>query len=158
VHRAGAIGGRADEHQVARARAAAGRGRRRFGAAGTERRRREPRPQPSRRHRRQAGTMILGWISGRGALGAVAWAALSLVLWYAGDALTLAGSRPLEQPTHRVAMIAAIAIVWLIWEMLRVRRLARENARLLDGLIGDSIGADSSARATHEAAVLQKRF
>jgi type VI secretion system protein ImpL len=102
--------------------------------------------------------MILGWISGRGALGAAAWAALSLVVWYAGDALTLAGGRPLEQPTHRVATIAAIAIAWLIWEMLRVRRLARENARLLDGLIGDSIGVDSSARAAHEAAVLQKRF
>jgi hypothetical protein len=40
------------------------------------------------------------WLTGRWAVGAAAWAALSLAVWFAGDVL-----RPLEGPFERFAVL-----------------------------------------------------
>jgi hypothetical protein len=37
-----------------------------------------------------------GWLGGRWAVGAAAWAAFSAAVWFAGDTLVLAGGRPLD--------------------------------------------------------------
>ena len=98
------------------------------------------------------------WTSGRWAFGAAAWAALSGAAWFAGDALVIAGERPLDAPLARVAFIGFVAALWLGWELWRVRRSMLANERLLDGLVRGLPDADSAERAAHELSLLSKRF
>jgi len=93
------------------------------------------------------------WLGGRWAVGAAAWAALSLAVWFAGDVL-----RPLEGPLERFVLIAAVGVAWLAWELWRARRALRENEALLEGLAGGVADQDSAERAAHEIALLRKRF
>jgi len=93
------------------------------------------------------------WLTGRWAVGGAAWAALSLAVWFAGDAL-----QPLEGPFERFALIVAVGLAWLTWELWRVRRTLEENERLLQGLVGGIAEQDSAERAAHEISVLRKRF
>ena len=102
--------------------------------------------------------MSAGWLGGRWAVGAAAWAALSAAVWLAGDTLVLGGIRPLDGQVERLALIAAMAAAWLGWELWRARKSLRDNERLLEGLAGGSAGEDSAERAEHEIAVLRKRF
>ena len=89
--------------------------------------------------------------------GGVAWAAFSAAVWLAGDALLVAGWRPLDAPLARLAAIAAAAALWLGWELWRTRRARRENERLLASLSASG-GDDAAARADHEVALLRARF
>ena len=91
-------------------------------------------------------------------VGAAAWIAFSAAIWFAGDTVAIAGHRPLEGALERVALIAALGLVWLGWELWRARRAAKENDQLLAGLVGGSLEADSAERAAHELGVLRKRF
>ena len=93
------------------------------------------------------------WLNGRWALGAAAWAAFSLAVWFAGDALG-----PLEGAFERFALIVAVGVGWLAWELWRARRTLRENEKLLEGLAGDATAQDSAERAAHELSVLHERF
>ena len=103
-------------------------------------------------------TALRGASTARWAAGALAWAALASAIWFAGDALILGGSRPLDAPATRLGLIAAIGAAWLAWELWRARRSLRENQRLLDGLLGGAANADSAERAAHELSLLRKRF
>lgn len=98
------------------------------------------------------------WLGSRWALGSVAWLALSAAAWLAGDALVIAGARPLDAPLARVIFIALVAMAWLGWELGRTRKAALANQRLLDGLVRGVPDADSAERAAHEIALLRKRF
>jgi type VI secretion system protein ImpL len=93
------------------------------------------------------------WLTGRWAVGVSAWAAFSLAVWFAGDAL-----RPLEGPFERFALIVAVGVAWLAWELWRARRTLQENEKLLEGLVGGIAEQDSAERAAHELSVLRKRF
>ena len=95
---------------------------------------------------------------GRWALGALAWGALSLVAWFAGDAVLIGGERPLDAPLARVALVVLLAALWLGWELWRARKSLLDNQRLLDGLISGVADADSAERAAHELSLLRKRF
>ena len=97
-------------------------------------------------------------LNGRWLLGALAWMTLSAVIWFVGDALIVAGARPLDGPIARLALVALIALLWLGWELWRVRTALRENERLLDGLLSGVTDADSAGRAAHELSLLRKRF
>jgi type VI secretion system protein ImpL len=99
-----------------------------------------------------------GSVNMRWTVGAAAWAALSAVAWFAGDAILVAGQRPLDGPLARLAFIALLAALWLGWELWRVRKSLVDNQRLLDGLVRGVTDGDSAERASHELAVLQKRF
>jgi type VI secretion system protein ImpL len=105
---------------------------------------------------------VSGWrggpLSGRWALGALAWATLSAAAWFAGDALVIAGQRPLDGPLARLAFIALVAVLWLGWELWRAHRSLVENERLLAGLVSGVADADAAERAAHELSVLRKRF
>lgn len=103
-------------------------------------------------------TTLHGASSARWAAGALAWAALAAAIWFTGDALVIGGRHPLDGPATRLMLIAAIAAVWLGWELWRARRSLRDNQRLLDGLLDGAANADSAERAAHELSLLRKRF
>lgn len=101
--------------------------------------------------------MKLGWLGSRWMLGAAAWAAFSLAIWFAGDALAFGDARPLEGPFERFALIVAVGVAWLAWELWRARQALRENEQLLKGIAG-GVEDDSAVRASHEVSVLRKRM
>ena len=104
---------------------------------------------------------LLGLMKNRWLLGGLAFFAFSLVAWAVGDLIALGSWRPFETQTGRVVLIAIAAAAWVGWELWRARRARLENERLLEVLAGgDSEGAssDSTVRATHEIAVLRRRF
>ena len=83
-------------------------------------------------------------MTSRWILGAAGWAALSLAVWFVGDALPM-----LERPLERLVLILALGVAWLAWELARARRTLQENQALLDGIAGG---------AAHELSVLRKRM
>ena len=97
--------------------------------------------------------MNLRWI-----VAGAAWLAFSAAVWFAGDTLVLAGYRPLEGALERIVLIAILGAICVAWELLRMRKAAKENERLLAGLVGGSMDADSAERAAAELQVLRKRF
>ncbi len=108
---------------------------------------------------------LLGLMKNRWLLGGLAFFAFSLVAWAVGDLIALGSWRPFETQTGRVVLIAIAAAAWVGWELWRARRARLENERLLEVLAGgdgggDGEGAssDSTVRATHEIAVLRRRF
>ncbi|HEX6155942.1 MAG TPA: type VI secretion system membrane subunit TssM, partial [Burkholderiales bacterium] len=90
-------------------------------------------------------------------MGAIAWLAFALVVWFAGAALLIGGARPLDGPFERFALIVAAGVAWLGWELWRARRSLRENQQLLAGIAAGG-DRDSTERAAHEVTVLRKRM
>jgi len=88
----------------------------------------------------------------RWVVGAAAWAAFSLAVWFAGDVVAI-----LEGPFERFALIVALGVAWLAWELARARRSLKENEELLEGIAG-GVEQDSAARAAHELSVLRRRM
>ena len=95
----------------------------------------------------------MSWLGSRWAVGGAGWAAFALAVWFAGDAIG-----PLEGPFERFALIVAVGVGWLAWELRRARRILLENEKLLEGLVGGIAEGDSAERAAHELSVLRKRF
>ena len=95
----------------------------------------------------------MSWLGSRWAVGGAGWAAFAFAVWFAGDAIG-----PLEGPFERFALIVAVGVGWLAWELWRARRILRENERLLEDLAGGIAEGDSAERAAHELTVLRKRF
>jgi type VI secretion system protein ImpL len=101
----------------------------------------------------------VSWLNRRWIAGAAAWAALSLAVWFVGDALAIGGWRPLDGPLARLALIGALGAAWIGWELWRTRRSLKANERLLQGLTGAEAGQEEAAqRGAQEVAVLRKRF
>jgi len=100
---------------------------------------------------------VAGWLRKRWLLGALALAALALVVWFAGDLLAFGAWRPFETPMGRGALIAAAVAAWGGLELWRARRARLENERLLEVLAGGS-ESGSAARAAREIALLRQRF
>src|SRR6185503_12174754 len=152
-----ALGGGADGRRAQESRAAA---RRRAGglrAGRGQRYSRQPRQEPARGNRAEERIMK-GLLSGRLAVGAGAWLAFSVALWFAGDMVSLGGWRPFESAAACIIAIVAVGAAWLAWEFWRARKAASENESLLNGLVGGSLSADSAERAASEIQLLRKRF
>ena len=91
------------------------------------------------------------WLGGRWALGAGAWLAFAVAVWFAGDVV-------LESAPARAALIGLVGAGWAGWELLRRRRARQENEKLLDGIVGAEGSQDSAERASQEIALLRQRF
>jgi type VI secretion system protein ImpL len=46
-------------------------------------------------------------------------AAGALLIWFTGPTLTVAGTAPLAAPMHRLALMAALALGWMLWALWR---------------------------------------
>jgi type VI secretion system protein ImpL len=98
------------------------------------------------------------WFANRWILGAAAWGAFALVVWFAGDTIGIGELRPLDAPWQRALSIAAALAAWLGWEWRRVRVERRKAARLLEAIALAGAEGDSALRASEELQALRARF
>ncbi len=103
-------------------------------------------------------TTLRGLLVNRWTLGAAAWVAFAIVVWFAGDAIAVGDWRPLDLPTQRLGLMVAAAAAWLGWEGWRVRAARLETARMLEAIAVAGAEGDSAARAATELEILRARF
>ncbi|MCX7962474.1 MAG: type VI secretion system membrane subunit TssM [Burkholderiales bacterium] len=94
----------------------------------------------------------------RWTIGAAAWLAFALVVWFAGDAVGVGDLRPLDAPWQRIVCIALAGAAWLCWEWFRTRRAREAAGRMLDAIAQAGAEGDSAARAAEEIEILRARF
>ena len=81
---------------------------------------------------------------------------ISLLIWFAGDAIAFYSYRPLATVGARVGLIVLILVLWAAWEGFKYYRAWRANKAMLNAISGAE--ADSAAMSQREVAELKQRF
>ena len=79
---------------------------------------------------------------------------LSLLIWFAGDLVTVAGRTPLAPETTRLVAILVVALLWGVSNLWSQARARKRN----DALVRELAPAPSAAPGSAEVAELEKRF
>ena len=79
---------------------------------------------------------------------------LSLLIWFAGDLVTVAGRTPLAPETTRLVAILVVALLWGVSNLWSQARARKRN----DALVRELAPATSAAPGSAEVAELEKRF
>jgi type VI secretion system protein ImpL len=77
---------------------------------------------------------LLAALLNRWVIAALGLVALALVIWFLGPLLGFGDSRPLTSPTVRIIVILALALAWLVYELIKVLRSQRASRELADGI------------------------
>ncbi|GAP34876.1 type VI secretion system membrane subunit TssM [Piscinibacter sakaiensis] len=83
---------------------------------------------------------------------------LSLLIWFAGDAIAVYDRRPLGSPWVRGLLVLLIWLGWAAWEGFKAWRAWRANKRMLAAISGEGGAGDSAAMSQREVAELKQRF
>lgn len=87
--------------------------------------------------------------------------ALSLLIWFGGPLIAIAGSVPLESPVVRLLVILIVFVIWGLSNLWLILKSNKQNNQMIDD-IGSSQAADQSAfdseRTEEESRVLKERF
>lgn len=81
---------------------------------------------------------------------------ISLLIWFAGDAIAIYDLRPLGPVWARLGLIIGIIAVWAAWEGFKYYRAWRANKQMLSAISGTE--GDSAAMSQREVAELKQRF
>ena len=81
---------------------------------------------------------------------------ISLLIWFAGDAIAFYSYRPLATVGARIGLIVLILVLWAAWEGFKYYRAWRANKAMLNAISGAE--ADSAAMSQREVAELKQRF
>jgi len=86
--------------------------------------------------------------------------ALALLVWYAGDLITIAGKVPLGPPSRRLVVAAGLLVAWVLAQVVVATRSRTRDRHLLGHLASPRPDDPDPARAAsgEERAVLEKRF
>ena len=81
---------------------------------------------------------------------------ISLLIWFAGDAIAIYDARPLGPVGVRIGLILFIILAWAAWEGFKFYRAWRANKQMLSAISGAE--SDSAAMSQREVAELKQRF
>ncbi len=95
---------------------------------------------------------IFGLIFNRWVFGVLGLIALSLLIWYGGPLISVAGKAPLESETVRLVVIALILLWFLLRMVWKLAQAQRQNAQLTEGLLKQ---APTPARPQEQAGAAQ---
>jgi len=102
---------------------------------------------------------ILSFFSSRLFLTFVGVTALSVLVWFLGPRISIAGWAPLVSETARIGAIAAIVLVWLLSEAFRRWRLRWLNRRMIESLAESrTLTTLTDNRNEEEAEIIRQRF
>lgn len=102
---------------------------------------------------------FLSFLGSRVFLTFVGVVALSVLVWYLGPRLEVGGSEPLAAETTRIAVIAAIWLIWLLSEAFRRWRLRWLNRRMIESLAESrTLTTLTDNRNEEEADLIHQRF
>ena len=96
------------------------------------------------------------FFTNRWVLSAIGFLILSLLIWFAGDAIAFYEFRPLASAFARIGLILFIAFCIAAWEGVKYFRAWRANKRMLNAISGAE--ADTAALSQREVAELKQRF
>ena len=91
-------------------------------------------------------------------MGGVGVLALSLIVWFAGDAVAFSDWRPLETTFSRTLTVVIIVLAWLGYEGIRILLERRRNRSLLEGMAGGADDDDSGAKSSADVAQVRETF
>jgi type VI secretion system protein ImpL len=97
------------------------------------------------------------FFTNRWVLSAIGLLVISLLIWFAGDAIAIYDVRPLGPAWARIALILFILLCWAASEGFKAWRAWRANKRLLAAISGGE-GDNSAAMSQREVAELKQRF
>ena len=86
--------------------------------------------------------------------------ALALLIWYAGDLVSLGGRVPLSSPTSRLTAIIGLFTFWGLWRLGRALLARLRNRRLVNRLSSQAPEEPDPAQAAsaEELEILNERF
>ncbi len=87
--------------------------------------------------------------------------ALSLMIWWLGPLIAIAGSEPLGPPLNRIVVIGVILLAWLARQLLRALQARQGNRRLLEGVLGGEAPQEADParqESAEELAILRQRL
>ncbi|EHR70510.1 type VI secretion protein IcmF [Burkholderiales bacterium JOSHI_001] len=100
---------------------------------------------------------LKSFFKNRWVLSAIGLLVLSLLIWFAGDAIAIYDARPLGSTGARLGLIALIILGFAAWEGFKHFRAWRANKAMLAALSGGG-EASNAALSQREVAELKKRF
>jgi type VI secretion system protein ImpL len=83
---------------------------------------------------------------------------ITLFIWYAGPYFAFAGFAPLETDFARLATIAAVVGIWLLWRLMKRLKAYRATDRLLTAVVAQPQPQAEKARTPADVAKLRERF
>jgi len=78
--------------------------------------------------------------------------AISLILWWLGPLIAIAGFEPLVPPMNRAVTIASLIIFWLGRQLLKTRSATQRDRQMLEGVLGTETPAPGPDPAQQESA------
>jgi type VI secretion system protein ImpL len=85
--------------------------------------------------------------------------AIGLLIWFLGARIGYADVYPLVSENSRIAAIAGIVVIWLLFELLRRWRLRRLNQMMIESLVqSQSLATLADSRAEDELDLIRQRF
>ena len=101
---------------------------------------------------------VLGLIFNPWVLAIVGLIAISLVIWIVGPIVQIGRMVPLESETVRLALIAAIVLLYLISKLWGAWRARRTNTAVVNQLIAQAPTSGATDAASAELATIRERF
>jgi type VI secretion system protein ImpL len=83
---------------------------------------------------------------------------VSVLIWFVGPLIAIAGVAPLESVAGRIILIAVILVFWLLYRFLKYRLSANRDQQLVAGLTGNADENNVRAATDHELDTLNKGF
>lgn len=103
---------------------------------------------------------LFGFVGKRWFLSLLGTLALALLVWFAGDLVSIGGRAPLAAPSARLFAVGALFGTWGLWQIGSALLARARNRRLVERL--GATGADepdpAQAASAEELAVLNERF
>ncbi len=107
---------------------------------------------------RRVFRFLFGWLLNRWVISFIGVLLLCLLIWFIAPHIAFAGWAPLESVDARLATILIIFLIWLAKLIWATVRAIRTNARVVDGLAGQSLESPEDLASEEELAALRERF
>ncbi len=105
---------------------------------------------------------LFGWLFNRWTFSVIGIVLLTLLVWFLGPLVAIAGYAPLAEEVPRFFTIIFIFLVWGIWNLVAVARVRRTNTEVIQGLAAQPMEPDvedpADMGSKEEVDALRERF
>ncbi|WP_064604008.1 type VI secretion system membrane subunit TssM [Photobacterium sp. J15] len=84
--------------------------------------------------------------------------AISLLIWFGGPLIAIAGSEPLSSTVARLSVLLALVLVWALINIFRMAKSKREDEKAVKSLLDNNDGENIDAASQREIDTLRTRI